>query len=98
MKVPSGMPVSQDILDQHGVSETKQVALLLKKSLYRLKQAGRLWSKLLHSKLTELKFNQCTTDICIYVNRTDASVTVVGVFVDDLLVNGTPDDVVAQFL
>ena len=41
MKVPSGMQVSQDILDEHGVKHPKHLALLLKKSLYGLKQAGR---------------------------------------------------------
>ena len=48
MKVPCGMQVAQDVLKQHGVNNAKQLALLLKKSLYGLKQAGRLWSKMLH--------------------------------------------------
>ena len=33
MKVPSGMQVSQDILDEHGVKHPKHLGLLLKKSL-----------------------------------------------------------------
>ena len=97
MKIPSGMQVNEDTLAYHGVDATKQLALLLKKSLYGLKQAGRLWSKLLHSKLTELNFKQCTTDMCLYVNRTGTDVTVVGVYVDDLLVTGTSNAVVGQF-
>ena len=31
MKVPSGMQVSQDILDEHGVKDTKYLSLLQKK-------------------------------------------------------------------
>ena len=45
MKVRSGMQVSQDILKQDGVNHTNELALLLKKSLFSLKQSGRLWRK-----------------------------------------------------
>ena len=34
MKVPRGKQVNQDVLNKHGVKETKHLALLLKKSLY----------------------------------------------------------------
>ena len=79
MHIPKGMQVGQATLDQHEVDNPRLLALLLKKSLYGFKQAGRLWSKLLHSKLVELSFKQCTTDMCLYVKQTDANVTVVGV-------------------
>ena len=42
MRVPSGMQIGQGVLEQHGVKHTKHLALLLEKSLYGLKQAGRL--------------------------------------------------------
>lgn len=45
MKVRSGMQVSQDILKQDRVNHTNELALLLKKSLFSLKQSGRLWRK-----------------------------------------------------
>ena len=35
-------------------------------------------------------------DMCLNVNRTDTSVTVVGVHVDDLMVTGTSSDVVGR--
>ena len=97
MKIPRGMQVNQDVLNKHGVKETKHLALLLKKSLYGLKQAGRLWSKLLHSKLIELNFKQCTTDMCLYMKKVDDDITFVGVHVDDLLATGTSPAVVEQF-
>ena len=77
MKVPSGMQVSQEMLDEHGVKHPKHLALILKKSLCGLKQAGRLWSQLLHSKLVELGFSQCTTDMCLYVKKIDEAITIV---------------------
>ena len=60
-------------------------------------QAEGLWNKLLQSKLTELNFSPCPTDMRLYVNRAETSVTVVGAYVDDLMVAGTSSDVVGKF-
>ena len=45
MKVPKGMVVDEKELESLGVNSSNNCTLLLKKSLYGLKQAGRLWSK-----------------------------------------------------
>ena len=42
MNVPCGMQDAQDVLKQLGVDNAKRTALLLKKSFYGFKQAGRL--------------------------------------------------------
>ena len=60
-------------------------------------QAEGLWNKLLQSKLTELNFSQCPTDMRLYVNRAETSVTVVDIYVDDLIVIRTSSDVVGRF-
>ncbi|POM77293.1 LOW QUALITY PROTEIN: Integrase catalytic core protein [Phytophthora palmivora] len=65
--------------------------------LYGLKQGGRLWSKLLHQKLTEVGFNQSLVDMCVYFRRKDGVLLVVGVYVDDLLVAGTKQEAVDAF-
>ena len=96
MKIPCGMQVAQETLNYHEFANKIQLELLLKKFLYGLEQARRLWSNLLHFKLTESNFRQCTADMFLYVNRTDTSVTVVGVHVDDLMVTGTSSDVVGR--
>ena len=41
-------------LCQFGVYKKEKETLRLKKSLYGLKQAGRLWSKLMRTQLEEL--------------------------------------------
>uniref|UniRef100_A0AAV1T6R3 Reverse transcriptase Ty1/copia-type domain-containing protein n=1 Tax=Peronospora matthiolae TaxID=2874970 RepID=A0AAV1T6R3_9STRA len=97
MKVPKGMQIIKEELQGFGMESPGEVALLLKKSLYRLKQAGRLWSKLLHSKLTENGYKQCTTDICLYYKHQGQEWTIVGVYVDDLLVTGTKQCAVDEF-
>ena len=48
------------------MNDSIKLDLLLKKLLYGLKQAGRLWSKLLHSRLCEVRN---TRRICVYTLR-----------------------------
>ncbi|CAH0478331.1 unnamed protein product [Peronospora belbahrii] len=76
------MQVPEREIEGVGVKPSREVALLLKKSLYGLKQAGRLWSKLLHQKLIEEGFKQCTTDVCLYDKQEGDSWTVVGNAID----------------
>ena len=52
-----GMQLNHKELATFGVQSTGEIALLLKKSLYGLKQAGRRWNKILHSRLHENGFN-----------------------------------------
>ena len=94
MKVPKGMTLSEKEIGGLGVKSSTDLALLLKKSLYGLKQAGRLWSKLLDSKLRHIRFQQCTTDMCLYYKYKYETCTVFGVYVDDLLFTDTEHSLV----
>ena len=85
-------------LKRYGVKDSSKLELLLKKALYGLKQAGRLRRKLLHSRLCEAGFTQCPMDMCLYFKKDKTELTVVGVYVDDLLVTGTSKDAVDKFL
>ncbi|CAI5727355.1 unnamed protein product [Peronospora destructor] len=96
MKIPKGMVLNDQELKIPGAKTANDLALLLKKSLYGLKQAGRLWSKLFDSKLRQGGFQQCTTDMCRYKYK-GKTCTVVGVYVDDLLVAGTEQSDVDEF-
>ena len=42
----------------------------LNKSLYGLKQSGRIWNLLLHDYLIEQGFKQSLTDMCVYTKQT----------------------------
>eukprot|EP00644_Phytophthora_capsici_P001921 jgi/Phyca11/108064/e_gw1.14.466.1 len=52
---------------EQGVKNKSQIVLRLQRSLYGLKQAGRLWAKTLHNELIKSGFIQCATDTCIYL-------------------------------
>ena len=43
LRIPDGMTVTNETLDRLGVKEPDESVLLLVRSLYSLKQAGRLW-------------------------------------------------------
>ncbi|KAG6572596.1 Integrase catalytic core protein [Phytophthora cinnamomi] len=95
--IPDGMEIPDELLALLGVKHKGQLALRLIKSLYGLKQAGRLWNRLLHKILVKLGFCQCYTDGCLYYKRDASGVTLVGVYVDDLLVTGTSNARVDAF-
>uniref|UniRef100_A0AAV1VBX8 Integrase catalytic domain-containing protein n=1 Tax=Peronospora matthiolae TaxID=2874970 RepID=A0AAV1VBX8_9STRA len=97
LQVPRGMEVNDTTLQQLGEKDKNGVVLQLKKSLYGLKQAGRLWSQLLHSSLTDAGFLRCCSDMCLYWKYEGAELVVVGAYVDDLLVTGTSTAVVDRF-
>ena len=81
------MNVDQDTMKSYKVESKDDLSLELTKALYGLKQGRRLCSELVHKKLASLKFARCLTDMCVYWKQTDNHLTVVGVYVDDLLGN-----------
>ena len=95
--IPQVMGIPDSVLTNFKVGNKKNLALQLLKSLYGLKQAGRLWSQLLHNKFEEAEFSRCTTDMCIYYKSMGNDMIVVGVYVDDVLVTATTAALVQDF-
>lgn len=58
----------------------------LKKSLYGLKQAGRDWNKKINEILNVIGFVKCRTDSCVYVLRNGQHISIIGLYVDDLII------------
>jgi hypothetical protein len=52
--------------------------LKLKRSIYGLKQAGRMWNKLYDTKLKGLGYTPCLSDACVYkrMNHTNGELRV----------------------
>ena len=97
LHMPRGMAVPAKILQDYGATSGDGLVLELRKSLYGLKQAGRLWSQLVNAKLTEAGFVRCEGDMCLYYKRDGTELVIVGVYVDDLLATGTSAAVVEDF-
>ena len=89
LQIPQGMDIDQETMNKLGVSSKNELSLELCKSLYGLKQAGRLLSQLLYAKLCDAGFTQCVSNMCLYWKLDGKGIVVVGVYVNDLLVTGT---------
>ena len=69
---------------------------ILIKTLYGLKQSGREWNKELDTKLQDLGFNPLQSDPCAYVRKHRDNLEVITVWVDDLLLFATTDDLMKK--
>ena len=74
----------------------EDLVLKLKKSLYGLKQSGRMWNNLLHSFLVDLGFLRSEAENCVYVRCTEGAKIIIIVWVDDLIIAGSNLDAVEQ--
>nr|GEW08390.1 ribonuclease H-like domain, reverse transcriptase, RNA-dependent DNA polymerase [Tanacetum cinerariifolium] len=60
------------------------------KALYGLRQAPRAWNVKLDQTLKSLDFKKCNLEQVVYTRRSKTSTLIVGVYVDDLILTGTP--------
>ena len=81
------VPIDQEIyVNQPAGYSTTNKVWKLNKYLYRLKQSGRNWHQTLHDYLMKLGFNKSTADPCIFFKRDGNDVTILLVWVDDIIV------------
>ena len=84
MKVPDGFPNPQN-----------QVCLL-KKFLYGLKQASRQWFHKLMLSLKSQDFLQSKNDYSLFIKKDGHNITVVAVYVDDIILTGNDINCISQ--
>ena len=70
----------------------ENLVVKLKKSLYGLKQSGRNWNSVLHSYLTSEGFIQSKSDNCVYIKVTNNSITILIIWVDDIIIASSSTD------
>ncbi len=85
MYPPNDMTLTEEERAASGTSSGTK----LQRSLYGLKQAGRLRNYRLHAQLITIGYARCKTDICLYYKREDSNIAIAGIYVDDLLVTTT---------
>nr|GEW22933.1 zinc finger, CCHC-type [Tanacetum cinerariifolium] len=67
------------------------------KALYGLSQAPRAWNVKLDQTLKSLDFKKCNLEQAVYTRRSKTSTLIVGVYVDDLIITGTPKKEIDAF-
>ena len=60
--------------------------LRLRKGLYGLKQSTQNWNQQFESALSHMDFSTISTDKCIYVRVMGEDITIIGLYVDDILI------------
>lgn len=69
----------------------------LRKSIYGLKQAARLWNIAFDSFLKQLKFKQIYADACVYIHSYEHSgYVIIALYVDDLLILSNDVDLISK--
>ena len=71
---------------QDAVHNDNKKVWKLKKAIYGLKQAPRAWFETLYFFLKHLGFKNCSSDNSIFVSKSDSDITIILVYVDDLLI------------
>nr|GEY14432.1 ribonuclease H-like domain, reverse transcriptase, RNA-dependent DNA polymerase [Tanacetum cinerariifolium] len=67
------------------------------KALYGLRQAPRVWNIKLDNTLKSLDFKKCALEQAIYTKTSKDSTLLIGVYVDDLIITGTPKEKINKF-
>jgi len=67
----------------------------LHKALYGLKQAGKEWNDKLNEELIKIGFNRIKSEPCVYIklNNGKEIVCILSVYVDDILIAGTNQEI-----
>ncbi|CAI7837351.1 unnamed protein product [Closterium sp. NIES-53] len=79
------------------VEDADDAVCLLKKSLYGIKQAPRLWQQYLHTILTKLGFTQLPHDLGMYRKESRGKFILLVAYVDDLLYTVDDTELLDQF-
>ena len=89
-------PLKEDIYmyPPDGLKIEKGKVLLLKKSLYGLKQSPRNFNIELNSTIVKMGFTRCTADACIYLKNINGKDIYIAVYVDDIIIACTDVDII----
>ncbi|KAI3821171.1 hypothetical protein L1987_08729 [Smallanthus sonchifolius] len=86
MKLPAGFKLPESCKS----SSREHLAVKLNKSLYGLKQSGRMWYNRLSEYLLKEGYKNDSICPCIFIKRSESDFVIIAVYVDDLNIIGTP--------
>ena len=87
MKIPKGFT----LLEAKFLKPRGMYSIKLQRSLYGLKQSGRMWYNRLSTYLLKEGYVNNSICPCVFIKKTEVSLTIIAVYVDDLnLINKDP--------
>jgi hypothetical protein len=81
-----------------GISLPGKSVYRLKKSLYGLKQAGRIWNTLIDDKLRAVGFVALDEDACVYIWRRGKDVTLLLLYVNDIICSASDKGILEELV
>jgi len=82
--------IYMDVPQGFSDASTENMVCLLHKAIYGLKQAPRQWHAKINSFLIDdLQFRSCSYEPCLYIRHKSDSITIIILYVDDLLIAGS---------
>ena len=87
MKVPDGIPIPNPKASRN------TYCVKLNKSLYGLKQSGRMWYNRLSEFLLQKGYINNDDCPCVFIKKSPTGFCIISVYVDDLNIIGNPHDI-----
>ena len=89
MRIPDGFKMPETLS-----SKPKELcAIKLQRSLYGLKQSGRMWYNRLSEHLTKEGYTNDPICPCVFIKKTTSGFVIIAVYVDDLNIIGTQNEI-----
>ena len=85
MKIPEGFKMPET----YNLNPQKVYSIKLQRSLYRLKQLGRMWYNCLSEYLLREMYNNDLICPCIFIKKSEFDFIIIAVYVEDLNIIGT---------
>ena len=89
MKIPEGFK----LLEANSTKPRSMYSIKLQRSLYGLKQSGRMWYNRLSEYLLKEGYVNNPICPCIFIKKSETGFAIIVVYVDDLNLVGTPEEI-----
>ncbi|CAM8982133.1 unnamed protein product [Rhodiola kirilowii] len=89
MKIPEGIKMHEALSSKH----KERYSLNLERSLYGLKQSGRMWYNRLSEYLFQKGYVNDPLCPCVFIKKTTSGCVIIAVYVDDLNIIGTSKEI-----
>ena len=89
MKIPEGFKMPRSLC----AKPKEMYSIRLQRSLYGLKQSGRMWYNRLRNYLTSKGYKNNAICPCVFIKKTTSEYVIIAVYVDDLNIIGTNKEI-----
>ena len=88
MKIPEGFKLPEAV----STKPRSMLSIKLQRSLYGLKQSGRMWYNRLSEYLLKEGYVNYLICPCVFIKKSETGFAIIAVYVDDLNLVGTPEE------